>query len=560
MMKTAKRKGEGATPEKMNLRLSAAVACCIAALLLFPLVAGAASDLAAISGRVHDSGGLPLAGALVIVAPASPGFAERIALTDKDGAFSVLNLFAGQYTVKVSMPRFLPAMKQGVHLNAGATAVLTVNLQNALDVVRRAVSGDKSQSDDIVWTLRSSRSAQPVLRLVGDQQRPDAFKLPFGPDYTGYFQVYSKSVETSAGIAEGVGSQFSVTMPLDLKTKVTVQGQYNESPLLPRGVGASYDFVPATHRKAAVDLNVRQGALIADSLQTDFLREVQLKYGEDFQWSDHVVLSYGAEAGLASAAATHATYLRPRFGVSWVPQRRTTINLYATSQAPAAADDPIRGKDYFDRTLLLPPALERYAHVEAGLTRIVSDVELSAGVFHDRTDTEALFVSTADGRHGVLILDTGNLPTQGLRLNVNRPFHGFEAGLGYTSVSGPGIDVQAPSFDEMKEKLIRRRFQSVAARFKADVDMTQTQITAVYRWNSGFSASPLDPYQRAMEYNDPTLSVSIAQNLPTIRIFPGKFQAILDARNLLDQSLGAAARTQVGQYPRLVKGGINIKF
>src|SRR5947207_11368820 len=114
------------------------------------------------------------------------------------------------------MPRFLPATKQGIQLNKGGSAVLTVNLQNALDVVRRAVSRDKSQSEDIVWTLRSSRSTQPVLRLVeNQQQKQEPLKLPFGPDYTGYFQVYSKSVETSSGTAEGVGSQFSVSLPLD---------------------------------------------------------------------------------------------------------------------------------------------------------------------------------------------------------------------------------------------------------------------------------------------------------------------------------------------------------
>jgi hypothetical protein len=111
----------------------------------------------------------------------------------------------------------------------------------------------------------------------------------------------------------------------------------------------------------------------------------------------------------------------------------------------------------------------------------------------------------------------------------------------------------------MRHQIERRRFQSVAARFKADVDATQTQITAVYRWTSASSASRLDPYQKVMEYNDPTLSLSITQNLPTWRMFPGKVQAILDARNLLDQSFGAP-RTQVGLYPRLVKGGINIKF
>src|SRR5437763_349760 len=124
----------------MKQGISAAVALSVAALLLCPIMAGAASDLAAISGRVQDSSGVPLTGALVIVASASPKFPERMALTGKDGAFSILNLFAGQYTVKVSMSRFLPAMTQSLQLNAGGTAVLTVNLQNALDVVRRAVT------------------------------------------------------------------------------------------------------------------------------------------------------------------------------------------------------------------------------------------------------------------------------------------------------------------------------------------------------------------------------------------------------------------------------------
>jgi hypothetical protein len=164
-----------------------------------------------------------------------------------------------------------------------------------------------------------------------------------------------------------------------------------------------------------------------------------------------------------------------------------------------------------------------------------------------------------EGRQGIMILDTRNLPSDGIRIHVNRQFRTFEAGIGYTSVTGVGVNERALNFEQMKNQLARRRFQSVAARFKADVDMTQTEITAVYRWTSAFSASRLDPYQRVIEYNDPTLSLSIAQNLPTGGMFPGKIQAILDARNLLDQSFGAA-KTQAGLYPRLVKGGINIKF
>src|SRR5262249_11700615 len=148
----------------------------IAGLLICPAVTSAANDLASISGRVRDSSGTPIVGALVIAVAASPILPERIALTDREGAFSIANLFDGQYTVKVSMPRILPALKQGIELNAGGTAVLTVNLQNAMDIVRRAASRDKSQSDDIVWTLRSSRSTQPVLRLVESPQKAEPLK------------------------------------------------------------------------------------------------------------------------------------------------------------------------------------------------------------------------------------------------------------------------------------------------------------------------------------------------------------------------------------------------
>jgi len=526
-------------------------------LLLLPFMASAANDLASISGRVHDSAGSPVVGALVIVAAASPIIPERVALTTNDGSFSIPNLFAGQYTVKISMPQFLPALKQGIQLNAGGTAILTVNLQNALDVVRRAVSRERTKTDDIVWTLRSSRTTQPVLRIADNPPSREPKKPAARPDYSGYLQLYSKSVDTSSGTEQGVGSQFSVTVPLDTNSHVTVRGNYNEAPLQPRGFGASYDFVPRIHHKTEIAMNVRQGALFSDPVQAELSREVQVKYGDDFQWSEHFVVNYGAEAGRGGTVAG-TNYLRPRFGASWVPDARTTFTFGMSSQAPTAPDDPIRGREYFDRTLYIPPALEHYSHSEAGLTHIVSEtVEVSAAVFRDRTDTEALFSSSPAGRPSIVILDTTNLPSQGIRLHVNRQFRNFEAGIGYTSATGAGMN---PNWTgPVQGQLVRRQFQVVAARFKARLDSTQTEITTVYRWTSALSPVRLDPYQRLDEYNDPSLSLSIAQNLPGWRLFPGRVQAVVDARNLLDQCVSSQGN-QIGQYPRLVKGGINIRF
>src|SRR5215831_16673621 len=304
--------------QPVQWRSSVIIAVAIIAAMLSPTHAGASGTLAAISGIVHDSTGERVVGALVVVIAANPSMAQRMAFTDSRGNFSIPNLFAGEYSVKVTMPRFLPAFKNGIQINAGGSATLTVNLQNALDVVRRIISGDKSQNDDIVWTLRSSRSMQPILHLVDT-----ASNRTYKQDYTGYLQFYSKSVEASGETAEAMGSQFSVTMPLASRSKVTVAGQYSALPTQPRGFGAKYQFSPAERHRATVAINVRQGALVGDPVNGDSTKEIQLEYGEDFQWADHVVVSYGAEAGRVDAISDR-NYLRPRVSVSWVHQSRTT--------------------------------------------------------------------------------------------------------------------------------------------------------------------------------------------------------------------------------------------
>jgi hypothetical protein len=303
---------------------------------------------------------------------------------------------------------------------------------------------------------------------------------------------------------------------------------------------------------------MRQGTLPGD-MSAATLQEIQIEYSEDFQWSDHFVVNYGTEVGRTDARAAR-NYIRPRFGLSWVPEARTTISVTGSSQAPAAFDDPIRGKDYFDRAMYLPPHLERYSHSELSASRVVSEkMEISAAVFRDRVSTQALLVRIPDGSRELVLMDTSQTASSGVRVHLNRRMGGFEAGLGYTAATGLALSESPAETDDLPGKLVRGRFQIVTARFKTDVNLTQTELVAVYRWMSSFSASDVDPYQSTVEFNDPTLSITIAQNLPTSRLFPGKVQAILDARNVFEHSFGPQG-TQVAQYPRLFKGGINIKF
>src|SRR4029078_11900036 len=167
-----------------------AVALGIIVSLMLPVTGMAAENLGTIQGKVRDHSGAPVVGALVIVVAAKSSPGERMAFTDSHGLFSIPNLLVGQYSVKVSMSRFLPALKSGIQLANGTTATLSLNLQTAMDIFRRVSKGGKN-TEDMVWVLRSSRATQPVMRLISQDSDDLA-----AADYSGYVQVYSKSVES----------------------------------------------------------------------------------------------------------------------------------------------------------------------------------------------------------------------------------------------------------------------------------------------------------------------------------------------------------------------------
>ncbi len=528
----------------------------IASLLMIPAFVLGAGHPGTITGTVQDSSGRPIVGALVSMATAGPSTVDRMVLTDVHGAFSFENLVTGEYSVQVNMPQFAASNKEKIQLAAGASATLKFNLQTIAEVMRRAASRDARQSADIVWTLRSSRGTQSVLRYSDSSSVPIFRRLL--PDYSGYVQFYSKADPGASTPSSTMGSRFSVTLGLPSDAKVTFSGQYNESPLEPKGASTLYEFTPTQGHKTQIGLNVRQGVVLDDAFSAEELKEFQFKYADKFNLTETLVAEEGVEVGHAEGRASN-NYARPRASLSWVPNDRTVFNVALSTQAPGQQDDPVRGREYFEQ-VNLPPSLEHYTHAEIGASRFLDDAtKVSVALFQDRANYRALFITAPDGRRGLLVFDGKATPSQGMRLFVNREFYGFEAGLGYVLATGAALNPGSSSPEEIRQNISNRQFQVVTARLKTDFDLTNTELTAVYRWISKYAAGPIDPYQGALEYNDPTLSISVAQTLPTFGTFPGKVQAIFDARNLFEQVVGSS-NTQLSHSPRFVKGGINIRF
>ena len=154
-------------------------------LLLVPGTAWAQSG-GAIRGRVTDSAGGVLQGAIVTLAPNGAS-----TVTDKQGAFNIAGLPAGSYTVQVSYVGF-NAFTKTVEVAAGATAQVDATLSVAGHSEEILVSSERPRGE--AADINRQRTADNVV------------------------QVLSSEVITSlpnANIADAVGRLPSVTLERD---------------------------------------------------------------------------------------------------------------------------------------------------------------------------------------------------------------------------------------------------------------------------------------------------------------------------------------------------------
>jgi Carboxypeptidase regulatory-like domain len=517
----------------------------------------AANTEGALRGRVSDATGQPLAGALVTVHSSEALVRDHFVLTDALGQFSVPGLGTGKYLVRVTKAAFLPAEMTGV-VPAGTARALTIVLQTAIDFVTRGVR--RGRLEDMKWVLRSSQSTRPVLRHSdAPDDASEGGANPADPtEPSGYLQLYSSSMEASDGPTDAVGSQFALTLPA-AGGRVRLEGQYMRTPDQPRGLGATYEFSSSGRGKSSLGVNVRQGAYFNELTADTQPREIAVEYNEHVQWADDVVVHYGATVGRAEGT-TSQNYMRPELGVDWLLRPWTTLRATYSRRSPSDDYDPIRGREFFERAVYIPPDQEYFSHMEVGLSQtFASGIQLSAGAFEDELGTQAFLIDSPEGARAFLIVDSTGLPTRGVRVVADRQFRGFDASLGYTYASAFGFGRRVDSPEDLRTAATRRNYHVLTARVHGRFDLTHTELTAVYRWSPGYPLAQLDPYQRFAEYNDPTLSLTIAQDLPSGGLLPARLQAVVDARNLFEPAFGSN-RTVSASSPRILRGGLHFKF
>jgi hypothetical protein len=538
----------------------------------------------AISGYVRDAAGEAQMGAVVQIL----GAASRslTVFTDGAGYYAATGLLPGVYSVKVTAPSFLPALREKIGLRPGASLSVNVTLSTLLNVMQLGPVRTVPDNDDWKWTLRSVAN-RPILRVFNDPTFNQAAEKQ-AHDLRGTLSFVAGSA------AGGYGSGSDMSTGFTLERSVFADGQLNFSGNVGYGEGipAGVLRVGYSHRmvdgsQPAVNLTVRRFAPSDPDLHNAALQSGGLSAGDDITLGDVVELKFGSELQTIQFLG-HVTAFRPHLKADVHLSPDTVVEYaYTTSRPDELTDRDQDGADCSSsctgltestpRVSLLgyTTQLESVHHQELSLSHRLGKNNLQVAVFSDRVDDPALTgAGTVTAVGGFLLPDVAsgtfsyagpNLDTNGLRVVLQRKFSDdLTATIDYAF--GGVLDLTQPDvpLQQAQQWIGTQRRHALAAKLSGTVSHTHTRWIASYRWVSGSAITPVDMFNASPGQSDPFLNLYIRQPIFG-RFMPNHMEAIIDVRNLLAQGyvpvLGQDGQTvYLVQSARSVRGGLAFTF
>ena len=542
------------------------------------LPAWAGEHSGAISGYVRDSSGTPQMGALVQIL----GSAQHSVsvFTDAAGFYSASGLLPGFYTLKVSAPSFLPALRERIGLHPGASLNVNLTLNTLLDVMQLGPVRTVDDDDDWKWTLRSVAN-RPILRVFDDPAT-----TPEQPDHrtSGSLSFLAGSAAEGYGSGSDVSTGFALERSIFSASRVGLSGNLGYGNSIPAGVlRASYSQKMFDGSEPSIALTVHRFAPSDPNLNNASLQAVALAAGDDVSVGDVLELKFGSELQSIQFLG-RVTAFRPYGGVDFHLSSNTVLGYdYATSLPDARAE---KGFDSSPNDLSesnprvsmegFAPKLERAHHQELNLSHKFGSTNIQFAAFSDRINDTVLTgtgeVTAAGGfllpdlYSGTFSYNGRTLDTSGLRVVLQRKITSdLTATLDYAY--GGTLNLARPDVPlaEAQSLITTQRRHAMAAKLSGTMRRTHTRWIASYRWINGSALTPVDMFNCSPGQSDPFLNVFIRQPIPSIGFLPGHMEAIIDVRNLLAQGyvpvMGQDGQTvYLVQAARSVRGGVAFSF
>ncbi len=497
--------------------------------------------------------------------------------TDETGFYAATGLLPGFYSLKVTAPSFLPAMREKVGLRPGASLNVNVTLSTLLGMMQLGPTRSLPDDDDWKWTLRSVAN-RPILRVFDDPIAPaEKERHPM----TGTLSFLAGSTGAGYGTGSDMSTGFTLDRSIFSDGHLALSGDVGYGDGLPAAVlRTSYSRSLMNGSQPGMALTVRRFVASDPALHNAALQALALSANDNFAIGDVLELRFGSELQTIQFLG-HVSAFRP-YGSADIHFSPDTVLEYAyTTSRP-----DLRGEKGFDSApadlsesnprvslLSFAPKIESAHHHELSVSHRAGNTNVQLAVFSDRVGDPALTgTGQATAAGGFLLPDpssgtfsyTGRtLDASGMRIVLQ---HKFSADLTGTMdyAFGDVLDLSRPdvSLQDAQQWMTTQRRHAVSAKLSGTLQRTHTHWIASYRWINGPSLTTVDMFNASPGQSDPYLNLFVRQPIPSMG---GHMEAIIDVRNLLAQGyipvLGQDGQTvYMVQAARSVRGGVAFTF
>ena len=561
-------------------------------IVLFAATSAFCANVAAISGTVKDSAGVPQIGASVQIFTSAATLGATV-FTDDRGFYSADNLLPGIYQMRVTAISFLPALRENVTLRAGTRVLIDVTLTSLSDVLQSMPQrrSSRTQPDDWHWTLRSMN--RPVLHVVDPDNKEDdaAFAQPEGAEKQGEHGVKARVSFIAGSEAEGFGSAGDVTTAFALEKSLFSGGTFSFDGNIggaagdPTGVlRASYSGDFGDVSRPTVTVTYRRFASPGVVVDSSPYAAMEVNTADTMIVGDSIELHYGATLeSLEFARRIMAVRPYGSVGVHLSPDMVVEYR-YATAEPNTRAakgfdSSPADLSEAGPRMSLSSgsPDVERAQHQEISVSRRFGKTSVQVACYLDRVHNPVLTGAGDPSSYSDDVLPdvysgtfsyayNGNLSTTGSRIVVERRiFENLSATVDYSTGGAIDAESEPTTWQSLAPSLAINRHHSLGAKFSGYVPASGTHWIASYQWTTGNPLSMVDAFNASPGQTDPYLSVFIRQPLPATSFIPAKMDALLDLRNVLAQGYlplgGPDGRTvYMVQSARSLRGGLSFTF
>lgn len=539
------------------------------------------AGLGVIKGIVRDQAGGPIADATVAIFRVGTSKLLKQVRSASDGSF-IAKIIPGTYTVLAVAEGFNPITLAQIEVARSSQLSYGFKLERAGG--GNTLPEKRLDRNNPKWAIRAAQVGRSIYQNSEggvpaataenvEVDAPEAVEEKRSRDSQTVVETYFAG--SDGGVYSGVNA--ATIVPLSADSELIIAGQTGIGKRAPQRLEAQFKVRPNEYHQVTVAGSFTNLGTFELQNSRQNLSQVSLQAIDEWKVREGVILVFGVDYSRFVGSGDDFS-VSPRLGLQLDIDSKTRFRSAFTTNTEnrtwSKAIDLENAQVLFREPAVIQdiavdegkPLMNKSRRFEIGVERVLDNKSsVEANVFFDTTlsrgvglanvpfdalDKAGFSEFTANQQGGA----------QGLRLVYHRRISGkFSAAAGYSF--GRGQKLSSEAFTNPADIFEDDIFQSVFGQFEADL-RTGTNVKTIFRLSPQATVFAIDPFQGRLAIYDPSLSVLVTQNLPTLGL-PFHAEAIVDARNLFGVAAGVAgddSSLKLASQGRTLRGGILVRF